>query len=151
MLKSKFSLQPIKKHLIFCSLKQHCQNSLPRCLARWKLQLVSVQLVALMYVFVHLTECHLLQGQEGGIAPPWTTSFCQQKVIQLGSRSWVGTLSPTFHLLGTAASSVPGEDGKVFNLLPFSITFWLQFLESDICFASWLGLYSAQTLCRNMN
>lgn len=78
-------------HLIFCSLKERCQNSLPRCLRGRKLQLVSVPFLTLMFVFVHLTACHLLQGWEGGIPCFWTTSFCQQKVIQLGFNALLNT------------------------------------------------------------
>lgn len=161
-------------HLIFCSLKERCQNSLPRCLRGRKLQLVSVPFLTLMFVFVHLTACHLLQGWEGGIPCFWTTSFCQQKVIQLGFNALLNTRwddvnhlrsfshhqahptttpspppPPTHrsHLLWTAAFSVSGELGKVFSLLSFPISFWLQLLQFDICFDSWLGLYPVQALC----
>lgn len=115
-----------------------------------------------MFVFVHLTACHLLQGWEGGIPCFWTMSFCQQKVIQLGSCSayfWMGSCkppalslsfpqaclpSPPSHLLDSAAFSVSGELGKDSRLKTFPISFWLQF---DICFVSWLGLYPVQALC----
>lgn len=65
--------------------------------------------------------------------------------------SHLHSLSLISHFLGTTVFSVPGEGEKVFNLFPFCITSWLHLLESDICFASWLGLYSVQSLCKIMN
>jgi len=50
--------------------------------------------------------------------------------------SHLHSLSLTFHSLGTTAFSILGEKGKVFDLFSFCISFCLQLLESDICFAS---------------